>query len=178
VWGRHLKIRELEDLAGQLGSDVPYFIQGGAALMRGRGERLDVVPPCVGRWLVLVVPPHDVTEKTRRLYAALEPPDFSSGELTVRAADRLRRGELPREDELINSFERAARSVFTGLTETWLAAERLTSRRYFLSGAGPAIFAFAADRTDARLQVAKLATVKAESWAVRTVKHARARARR
>ena len=40
-WGTRLASGELSALAAQLGSDVPFFISGGAALMRGRGEQLE-----------------------------------------------------------------------------------------------------------------------------------------
>ena len=61
---------------------MPFFLDGGAALMTGRGEHLQALPPLSGQWLMLVVPPHAVADKTARLYAALEPTDFSSGAAT------------------------------------------------------------------------------------------------
>src|SRR4051794_36925024 len=70
-WDNRLNFGELSALAAQLGSDVPFFIRGGAALMQGRGERLEALPASAGQWLVLAVPAHEVFDKTRRLYAAL-----------------------------------------------------------------------------------------------------------
>jgi 4-diphosphocytidyl-2-C-methyl-D-erythritol kinase len=171
LWGTQLGFTALAHLAAQLGSDVPFFIRGGAALMRGRGEILEALPPRIGQWLVLVVPAHDVLDKTRRLYLALEPADFTSGAVTGRAAERLVHGEPLEEAELVNAFTRAARGVFPGLAETWDQAESICGRKFFLSGAGPALFALAEDRADAQRQVARLNTA---AYAVRTVKHARA----
>jgi 4-diphosphocytidyl-2-C-methyl-D-erythritol kinase len=170
LWGTRLKFTELTELAAELGSDVPFFIRGGAAAMRGRGEQLEPLPARIGQWLVLVVPPHDITDKTRRVYAALTPNDFTDGDLTQRASNRLMRQEPLEEAELVNGFERAARVVFSGLSETWQQAEARCGRRFFLSGAGPALFALARDRRDAIEQVASL---DGEAYAVRTVKHAR-----
>jgi len=142
--------------------------------MRGRGEELDFVPPLIGQRLVIVVPPHDVLDKTRRLYAALEASDFSSGELTDTAADVLRRRDSLNAARLVNGFERAARSVFPGLSVAWAEAERVCGRRFFLSGAGPALFAFASDRLDARQQLAPLGRLGLPAITARTIKHARA----
>ena len=174
LWDARLGPRALSGLAAQLGSDVPFFVRGGAALMTGRGETLEVLPPLVGQWLVLLVPPHDVLDKTRRLYAALELTDFSDGTATRRAADRLvlRAGLGP--DDCVNAFSRAARSVFTGLAETWDAAQAVCQRPFCLSGAGPALFAFCIDHADARLQLANLGPLGVPAFAVYTVKHARA----
>ena len=168
LWGSRLHLHHLAELAAQLGSDVPFFLRGGAAVMHGRGEELELLPPMVGRWLVLLAPAHAVADKTRRLYAALTPSDFSSGRATQAAAERLAHGEA---FQCTNAFERAAGEIFPGLSEMWHNSERLAQRQFHLSGAGPALFAFAADRADAQ-RAAK--AIGETAYAVRTVKHARA----
>jgi 4-diphosphocytidyl-2-C-methyl-D-erythritol kinase len=174
LWGGRLTATQICELAAQLGSDVPFFVRGGAALMRGRGEELESLPPCVGQWLVLLVPPHVLEDKTRRLYATLEPHDFTDGAITARGADHLRQGVSLDEDEFVNGFERAARHVFPGLSELWQAAERLSHTRFCLSGAGPSLFALAADNAQARRLAAILESLEADTYVARTVKHARA----
>ena len=173
-WGTGVHLKELTQLAAELGSDIPFFIRGGAAVMRGRGEDLAVLPPIQGQWLVIVVSPHDVLDKTKRLYAALEPTDFSDGEVTTVAAQRLRQHQPLIEDHVTNAFSRAARAIFPGLARIWTAAEARCGRRFFLSGAGPALFALATDRVDARRQQTKLGKLGVATYAARTVKHARA----
>ncbi|WP_254511099.1 4-(cytidine 5'-diphospho)-2-C-methyl-D-erythritol kinase [Anatilimnocola floriformis] len=56
VWQLHWPIERLAEVAAQLGSDVPFFLTGGAAVCRGRGEQIEVVraPRCS---LVIVRPP-------------------------------------------------------------------------------------------------------------------------
>jgi 4-diphosphocytidyl-2-C-methyl-D-erythritol kinase len=174
LWGSALGEPALRDLAAQLGSDIPFFIRGGAALMRGRGDVLEAVPALVGQWLVIVVPPHSVEDKTRRLYGALQPVDFSPGEATALAADRLRQHLPLQEPDLPNAFTRAARDVFPGLAATWERTQQVGQRRFYLSGAGPALFAFAHDRADAQALTAAVATGQVLACPVRTVEHARA----
>jgi 4-diphosphocytidyl-2-C-methyl-D-erythritol kinase len=171
-WGHRLRLHDLEALAAELGSDVPFFVRGGAALMQGRGEALKPLAAIQGQWLVLLVPPHDVADKTRRLYAALQPSDFSNGEISQKAAQSLLDGASLQESELVNGFKRAACEVFVGLTDVWRDAEQRCGKRFHLSGAGPAIFALARDRTEASACLQKLGGMNA--YAVRTVKHARA----
>ena len=43
AWQLGWNHERLEDLAAQLGSDVPFFLAGGAAVCRGRGERVQPV---------------------------------------------------------------------------------------------------------------------------------------
>jgi 4-diphosphocytidyl-2-C-methyl-D-erythritol kinase len=50
----------LEELALSLGSDVPFFLSGGAALVEGRGELLTEIA-CPPFWAVIVTPPVSVS---------------------------------------------------------------------------------------------------------------------
>jgi 4-diphosphocytidyl-2-C-methyl-D-erythritol kinase len=63
--GNPLGLEELEALAAEVGSDCPFFVRGQAAVMRGRGERLEILPPAAraalaGRKVVLVKPPFGI----------------------------------------------------------------------------------------------------------------------
>ena len=60
AWGVAASARWLRALASEIGSDVPYFLDGGAALARGRGERIRRVPDVEPLWVVLARPPFGV----------------------------------------------------------------------------------------------------------------------
>jgi len=51
-----LAMGQLAEMAAILGSDVPFFLTGGAAFASGRGERLEPVKT-PGGWVLLVKPP-------------------------------------------------------------------------------------------------------------------------
>lgn len=54
---------DLASIALQLGSDVPFFLIGGTAYARGRGEILTPMPPMAGIPLLLVLPEERVMTK-------------------------------------------------------------------------------------------------------------------
>lgn len=56
IWGGKQSRRQLARLAAQLGSDVPFFLQGGTAVATGRGEDLYPVDD-VARLGVVVIKP-------------------------------------------------------------------------------------------------------------------------
>jgi 4-diphosphocytidyl-2-C-methyl-D-erythritol kinase len=117
LWDVSLPKEQLHNLASMLGSDVPFFLEGGAALVEGRGEKVRSLPASPPGWAVLVCPPYNVQNKTERLYGSLERHDMSAGIITRQLAAALRRGDFPTASLMYNAFERVAYRVFEGLDE-------------------------------------------------------------
>jgi 4-diphosphocytidyl-2-C-methyl-D-erythritol kinase len=69
--GKALAPDDLHSLATQLGSDIPFFLHGGAALGLGRGEELYPLPDRRGTRALLVSP--DVHSGTAEAYRDLSP---------------------------------------------------------------------------------------------------------
>lgn len=63
-----LPLEKLESIAAGVGSDVPFFIRGGAAWVRGRGERIEPCELPQQFFLLLIKPPFGVS--TAWAYAA------------------------------------------------------------------------------------------------------------
>ena len=56
ICGDPLTAEELLAIGARLGSDVPFFLRTPAAVVTGRGEIIDPVPPKTGIWCVLANP--------------------------------------------------------------------------------------------------------------------------
>ncbi|HHX87732.1 MAG TPA: 4-(cytidine 5'-diphospho)-2-C-methyl-D-erythritol kinase, partial [Firmicutes bacterium] len=69
-WKLGLSFQELSRLGAFLGSDVPFFLQGGTALARGRGEKITALPHLPFMWAVLALPPR-LTISTASVYGSL-----------------------------------------------------------------------------------------------------------
>lgn len=149
LWGLAYGRERLSALAARLGSDVPFFLHGGTALARGRGEVIEPLPEAPQAWLVLVVPPLSLPGKTGRMYASLSAADFSDGSASEALAAHLRRGGRIEEGMLLNAFQGVAYEVFPGLAAYREALLAAGARRVHLAGSGPALFALAADRSEA-----------------------------
>jgi len=57
LFATKLEPKELEKLAAALGSDVPFFIQGGTAMGRGTGALISPLPKISSRQFLIVKPP-------------------------------------------------------------------------------------------------------------------------
>ncbi|MEE8353831.1 MAG: 4-(cytidine 5'-diphospho)-2-C-methyl-D-erythritol kinase [Dehalococcoidales bacterium] len=150
LWQLGLSPEKLHELAARLGSDVPFFLGGGTALMAGRGERLTPLPSPAATWAVVVVPPVPRGPgKTAHAYGRLEASDFTGGEQTERLAATLRSGGSLAGEPLFNAFERSAFAEVNRLVEcrdAMLAASGTEGSAVHLAGSGPGLFAVVADR--------------------------------
>jgi 4-diphosphocytidyl-2-C-methyl-D-erythritol kinase len=63
LWGLELSYDELTSLAAEIGSDVPFFLNGPCALVEGRGEKVKSLTMQLSHMLLLVKPPVSVSTK-------------------------------------------------------------------------------------------------------------------
>lgn len=55
-WDLNLSTEELHKLGAEIGSDVPYCLEGGTVYARGRGDELQFLPSIPQCWVILVKP--------------------------------------------------------------------------------------------------------------------------
>lgn len=141
-------------VAASLGSDCPLFLAGGASIMRGRGERLEVLDEAAARRLrgrrVLVCHPGFGVE-TPWAYgrlAAGAPETYSAAEDAEGRLAAWRRGAIELEELLENSFERVVFAKFLALPALAERLRTLCGLRLHLTGSGSACFALLPDGDD------------------------------
>jgi 4-diphosphocytidyl-2-C-methyl-D-erythritol kinase len=169
LWGLGRSSDALARMASSMGSDVPFFLAGGTALAEGRGERVRPLPDAAQTWLVLLAPPLAMADKTRRMYAALTPADFSDGSRTEACVAAVREGRALGDDDLCNAFGRAAYGLFEGLDAYREALLAVGAGRVRLAGAGPALFALAADEPSAGEMLSRLRAPGGQAFVARTL---------
>ena len=122
---------DLFALAADLGSDVPFFLAGGAAWTRGRGEMLERVALRPGLPMLVVMPPFPVA--TVDVYRAWDDLGGPHSQRSVPSRGRL--GELV--PELVNDLEPAAEHVEPRLRPLREHIENAIGRDALLAGSGP-----------------------------------------
>jgi 4-diphosphocytidyl-2-C-methyl-D-erythritol kinase len=149
LWGLDLERDRLAELAADVGSDVPYCIEGGTALATARGEKLTPLPSPERMWFVLGIT--DEPLMTREVYDAwdrLPPEDEVSSAVMTMA---LGAGDAEEAATLLhNDLEPA---VFTLKPELEKKKELLVDAGALgacISGSGPTLYALARDEQHAR----------------------------
>lgn len=156
IFGIKISDKELINLAGQLGSDVPFFLVGGAAKVEGRGEKLTALPNIPMLWLVVVKPEAHVS--TGWAYELLdEQKDRTSHRLTEKMAKAI----LNQDEELIlllqsNDFEHPILSHIPELAELQDDIRIAGALNSHLCGSGSAFYGIAQDKSSAELIAGRL----------------------
>ena len=161
AWSAELDDHVRLELATRLGSDVPFFLAGGAALVEGRGERVTPLRALAGEPLgvLLVAPP--VAVATADVFAAFAAGIRSVDPATTRSSSvhlaseietgltgtRLldRAGILASANDLVA----AAAAVLPALTPFRRALTRVLGRPVGQSGSGPTMWALYASQAEA-----------------------------
>uniref|UniRef100_E6Q7R1 4-(cytidine 5'-diphospho)-2-C-methyl-D-erythritol kinase n=1 Tax=mine drainage metagenome TaxID=410659 RepID=E6Q7R1_9ZZZZ len=160
--GRLGALPDWEDLATarSLGSDVPFFLAEGAALVEGSGERVTpagAMPP----WATLVVkPPVSIStaEAFRLLDERVRPQRPRNESLGLRALAALQRADFRELTELLsNDFHDDALARHPEIARAAAAIEAAGPSRALLSGSGSSLFAIYERLEDAAAAAERIA---------------------
>jgi 4-diphosphocytidyl-2-C-methyl-D-erythritol kinase len=150
LWGLGLPLSELVRLASKLGSDVPFFIHKGAALVEGKGGKVTPLLFLPSTSFVLLVPPvPKISGKTKQMYNNLRVADFTEGQFVQAALASLRQGKAIEHRLMFNVFEGIAFDFFTGLDRYRKTLEEAGAPGVYLAGSGPCLFTFFSEKEEA-----------------------------
>ncbi len=139
LWGLGLGAARLEALAAMLGSDTPFFIGGGTALIGGRGEVVKPLPDAEPLWLILQKPRVGVS--TAAIFRALTPADYGDAADTEAVVGAIQAGQALPFERLTNTLEPVTLRAYPAVAE---ARERLLAAGapvVRMSGSGPTLYA-------------------------------------
>lgn len=185
LWSLDLPPARLAELAAELGSDVPLFLEGGAVRMAGRGERVEPIDVHAGSVLLLVP---DAFCSTGAVYAAFDDQADSpatgegqvsvavledsacapgrgdwgrveAGELACRQLDLARIAAEPPSSwrgELVNDLGFAARRVSPELAAAWDRLLADLDVPVHLTGSGSGLFVLCDTPDEARALLDRL----------------------
>ena len=149
IWELELSLAEIEGIAARVGSDVPFCLRGGTAMVTGRGEKVEPLEPLPSFQVVLASPGEQAptAEVYKRFDSVAGESGLPSKEELERMLSALLEGVKKGDFEAIsanlhNSLESAtiARDQVEQYKNTALEAGAAAA---LMTGSGPAVFALA-----------------------------------
>lgn len=149
AWDINVSDEYLQEIAAELGADVPFFLNGPCALVHGTGTELESLP-AVRTWAVIVTPRLHLQRKTARLYGALEVVDYSDGSRIDTAVAAIRAAQVPSPETLANAFHRPLLKLDPSLAELSHSMRQAGAPFVALSGSGGSHYTLIAEEEAAR----------------------------
>jgi len=143
LWNLGLSLNELTVIAAKIGSDVPFLIRGGTALVQGRGEEVTPITDAPIERVLIFYPEIDLdqpAQKTANVFAHVTPNLYTRGNLTHKLAARIRSGGDCPPEFFFNQFGTIGDELFDGWSEEVGLLHSLGATDVFMCGAGPAMF--------------------------------------
>ena len=141
LWGLKLKEKQLIELASQLGSDVPFFIEENAALVEGIGDKIKRIRKSFSINIVLINPGFRVS--TRWAYSAFDkqrPKIKTNANINelIKAKEKKNIKEIA--NNLHNDFEPIVMKKYKVINEIKNNMLRDDALNALVSGSGPTVF--------------------------------------
>lgn len=154
AWGLDVPSDRLAAIGARIGSDVPVFFAGGAAIAGGRGERIEPVAGIPPLHAVIARPTAGLS--TAAVYAQCTP-DAARRGAARQVATALAAGHVRGAQHLMhNSLELPARSMCSEVDRLLEAFARAGAAHPMLTGSGSACFALVRSSLEARRVAARL----------------------
>lgn len=167
LWKLRWPAARLQELAVELGMDVPFFLGAGRAVARGRGEQLAPLPGGGGYALVLVNP--RVPLSTREVYGRVPTGWRAQPVGTDRVIEALRTRNVNRvAAALTNNLEGLVEPVLPVIGRMKAALLAAGALGAIMSGSGPTVFGMARSLDHARQIRRRVSRADWACWAVRT----------
>ena len=160
LWELEVPRDDLRAIAAGLGSDVPFFLEGGTALGVGRGEEIHPLPDVAATALAVIFPGVEI--QTAEAYRLL-----SLGLTSERNANSIESfcGHLASGagclTEIFNDFEAAILPAYPAVAEARRFLQRRGAAAALLCGSGSSVFGFFSEEESA-LAVSR--EVARETW--------------
>lgn len=162
-----MMIKDLERMAAELGSDVPFCVRSVTAMVRGRGEQLLKLPKLPLCWFVICKP--EFSFSTAEMYAKLDEIEPVSSIDTLGLIKALEYQDMQEiSDRLGNCFE----GVLEESSEIFVIKNRLLAlgaRNACMSGSGSAVYGLFTQEDEAKAAAAELQKAYPQTWFAESV---------
>ena len=159
IWKLGLEPSQLDSVAAEIGSDIPFFFRGGTCRCTGRGEKIEQIDVPAGMAIVIAKPKEGLS--TAAVYGQCSvPPQPNSADRILQHLQTGSWNEVG--DQLFNRLEEFAMSMTPAIGKLRNLFDRLECVGHQMSGSGSSYFGIFRNAADAQ-RAAKIATLETDN---------------
>jgi len=160
LWKLNLSLCELAEIGASVGSDVPFFIYGGTCIVKGRGEYVTQTEAIKHKWVLIILLPFDIKDKTKKLYSHVTENNFTDGSFTEKLAGKiLSNPECVSGLELFNVFELIYSEIFKDYKKIITDFKDIGISPLHLAGSGPSVYFISDDEVEVLEAAEKISSI-------------------
>jgi len=169
LWQLNLKENELLKLGEGIGSDVPFCILGGTALVTGRGEKVKKLSPMLPGWVVIAKLPISVS--TSDIYGKLKWEEIKKHPKTKKMVKAIENRDFESvQNFLSNVLEDVTFSLYPAVKHLKEQIIQFGGQGVLMSGSGPTVYALTNKESKVKRIYNALKGFCKEVYAVRLLK--------
>ncbi|MCH2304781.1 MAG: 4-(cytidine 5'-diphospho)-2-C-methyl-D-erythritol kinase [SAR202 cluster bacterium] len=147
LWKLNLTIDEMIAIGIKLGSDVPYFLFQGTALVEGRGEKVTpLLDVNLDDILIITTYDHIISNKTEKMFKYLTKNDYSNGDITNNLIKKINNKSLISNRDIYNIFNDLSFKSYKFMNHLLLVLNKFGISNFNICGSGPSIFIIIDDK--------------------------------
>ena len=162
-----LSIKNMEEIASELGADIPFFIRGGCQYAEGIGDELSP-GELSEEWVLLLVVP-DIHIDTSWAYEGIHPLSLTRNINDVNLASFPHNGDAKNRKMFRNDFEPLVFSKYPEIGDIKKGLLRSEAEFASLSGSGSAVYGLY-ETTEKAEEAMKLVSREHKSWVLTLVR--------
>jgi 4-diphosphocytidyl-2-C-methyl-D-erythritol kinase len=145
-------LNQIREYLSEIGSDVPYCLEGGTVYASGRGEKIEFLPFIGEKYLVVVTPKICVsTPEVFSIYDEMKDLDYYNDNYNIQEIiDNIKSDkEIDWNLNFKNDLAKPARKICSEIKKIEDIMKNTESLLYLMSGSGPTVFAIYGSRKKA-----------------------------
>ncbi|MHB1346739.1 MAG: 4-(cytidine 5'-diphospho)-2-C-methyl-D-erythritol kinase [Candidatus Humimicrobiaceae bacterium] len=160
LWNLKLSLHELAEIGASIGSDVPFFIYGSTCIVKGRGEIVAQLKPMKNKWVLIILLPFEIKDKTKKLYSHVTENNYTDGSFTEKIAEKIYCDSGSTSNLLLfNAFESIYAEIFEDYKKWINDFKDIGVSPLHLAGSGPSVYFISDDESEVLDAAEKISSI-------------------
>ncbi len=165
IWNLSASNKHLAMVGSRIGSDIPFLVHQGCAVLSGRGEKVTLLNKPKLQSLIIISPLAitNVKDKTQYMFSIMNKSDYSNGLSTRKLVQHIQTSQICKSQLFFNTFLNKMLQESKLFKDIYHELINLGASNVMVTGAGPSMFALAPDHSTSmawKYNIEKLGNVK------------------